>query len=236
LVFARADAGGRLLASGGRVEIRYRPGDGRRYAARAENLKITDATPLPDETCAPADEAPKSPPAAGGARRGGARKKKTASAAGSDAHPTVAAPGSVLAYADGACSGNPGPAGIGVVVLDGETRTEVSEYLGVGTNNIAELTAIGRVLEIAVDPRRPLLIYTDSSYSIGVLQKGWRAKANVDLVADLKRRLAERSATRLAYVPGHAGVALNERADALARQAVKERASRTTVLPAGSPA
>src|SRR4051812_32432038 len=50
-IYARADEKGALVADNGRVEIRYKPNDGRRYEARAANLTIVDATPLPDSTC-----------------------------------------------------------------------------------------------------------------------------------------------------------------------------------------
>jgi ribonuclease HI len=102
----------------------------------------------------------------------------------------------------------------------------------VGTNNIAELTAILRALEEVAELERPVVIHTDSQYSIGVLQKGWKAKANTDLVASVKKKLAARtSRARLTYVPGHAGVPLNERADALAREAVSTRTSRRAEFP-----
>ena len=46
-------------------------------------------------------------------------------------------------FTDGACSGNPGPAGVGVVIKqDGKTIKEISKYIGLGTNNIAEYTAL----------------------------------------------------------------------------------------------
>jgi len=134
----------------------------------------------------------------------------------------------VIAYADGACSGNPGPAGLGVVLIDGPRRVEISEFLGVGTNNIAELTAVLRALG-EVDAARAMVIHTDSQYTIGVVQKGWKAKANQALVAELREALAGRPSTRLQYVPGHAGVLLNERADALAREAVAARKTRREV-------
>lgn len=216
-VYARADAEGRLVVEGGRVEVRYKPSDGRRYGARADNLVIVDPTPLPDDTCAPAD-------AVAAPAKDKATKKK---AAASSIAPVPE--GAIVVYADGACSGNPGPAGLGVVIVDGKVRIELSEYLGVGTNNIGELTAILRALE-AVAPERPAVIHTDSQYSIGVLQKGWKAKANVELIAKIKQTLKGRKATSFVYVPGHAGVLLNERADALAREAVERRASRREVL------
>ena len=70
------------------------------------------------------------------------------------------------------------------------------------------------------------VVHTDSQYSIGVLTKGWKAKANQELIASVKSALAGRRGWHLRYVPGHAGVPLNERADELARQAVQRRASR----------
>ena len=82
------------------------------------------------------------------------------------------------------------------------------------------------MLAEAPDRHRPLWIHTDSQYTIGVVQKGWKAKANTDLVAELRELLEARSQTHLHYVPGHSGVPLNERADELAREAVKTGRSR----------
>lgn len=231
-VFARADEGGQLRAEKGRVEVRYKPSDGRRYEASVGNLTVLPGEPvLPDDTCGPAEAVAKGTAVQGGAAgQGKAAAKKAAgsSKAGAGAAGVSSAavpPGTVVAYADGACSGNPGPAGLGVVLIDGPKRVEISEYLGNGTNNIAELTAVLRAIEAVTDPARPLIIRTDSQYTIGVLQKGWKAKANVDLIAELKDALRARPA-RIQYVPGHAGVLLNERADALAREAVMNRKTR----------
>jgi ribonuclease HI len=229
-IYARADAAGALVADNGRVEIRYKPNDGRRYEARAANLTIVDATPLPDSTCGEAtavEKAEKSAAIASSAtvatRPGGGGRitKAQAIAAG----PPKAPDGAIIVYCDGACSGNPGPAGLGVVVVDEGRRVELSEYLGLHTNNIAELTAVLRALG-EIPEGKPAMIYTDSQYSIGVLQKGWKAKANVALVAELRAVLKTRPAVKLAYVPGHSGVLLNERADQLAREAVEGRKTR----------
>jgi ribonuclease HI len=133
----------------------------------------------------------------------------------------------IIAYADGACSGNPGPAGLGIVVVDGTIKTEVSEHIGQGTNNIAELVAIERVLDTVTDKMRPLVIHTDSAYAIGVLSKGWKAKANIPLIERVRERLAKRPGTTLVHVRGHAGIELNERADELAREAVRTQRSRS---------
>jgi ribonuclease HI len=216
-VLARCHDDGSLVEEGGRVEIRYKPKDGRKYAAATRNLVAAkDATILPDDHCADAE-----PPAKGTTRAGKSAAKDGAERAVSA--PTKARPGEVIAYADGACSGNPGPAGLGVVMLDGDTgeQRELSEYLGRGTNNIAELTAILRAAEAMRDPKKPLRIYTDSSYSIGVLTKGWKAKANRELVQTVQDALARLEDVELHHVRGHAGVELNERADHLAVVAVE---------------
>ncbi len=64
-----------------------------------------------------------------------------------------------------------------------------------------------------------------------MLTKGWKAKANQDLVQKVKTALeGRRPKPKLHYVPGHSGVALNEIADALARTAVETRGSRRAKL------
>jgi ribonuclease HI len=136
----------------------------------------------------------------------------------------VEAGGAAIVYTDGACTGNPGPAGLGVVVLREKGRVERSEYLGNGTNNIAELTAIQRALEMT---EGPVVIHTDSQYAIGVLTKGWKAKANTALIEGIRGLLGRRSGVRFVYVRGHAGVPLNERADELARMAISTGQTRT---------
>ena len=247
-VFARADERGALVEEGGRVEIRYKPNDGRKYGARADNLKIVDGRVLPEETCSAASSVADaksaksaSTPASGEAASNDAApprpsaKRTSKPKAAADEPPPPPTDGTVIhVYADGACSGNPGPAGLGVVILDTESRVELSEYIGQGTNNIAELTAILRALGETIESERPMVIHTDSSYSIGVLQKGWKAKANQELIAELRELLKERRGVRLVYVPGHAGVKWNERADSLARAAVASRKTTRHVVRAQS--
>ena len=131
----------------------------------------------------------------------------------------------IVAYTDGACSGNPGPAGIGVVLVCGDHRREISEFIGAGTSNIAELMAIVHALEAIKDRAREVVLHTDSSYAIGVLSKGWKAKANVELIAKTRVLVGGFANLKFQWVPGHAGVAENERCDELARAAVKRGAS-----------
>ncbi len=203
-VLARCHASGALAEDKGKVEIRYRARDGKSYRALIKNLEpLAGEALLPDEHCGPAEAAakPNTP-------RAGARSNAQ-----------------LVAYTDGACSGNPGPCGLGVVLLEQGERRELSEYLGIGTNNVAELTAILRALEALGRSAETVLVHTDSQYAIGVLTKGWKAKANQALIGEIKERISHFPALELAYVPGHAGVPLNERADSLARAAVAARAS-----------
>ncbi len=129
----------------------------------------------------------------------------------------------IIVYTDGACSGNPGPMGIGVVIVDRGERRELSEFLGQGTNNIAELTAIQRALEsVAADARknRPVLVHADSAYAIGLLTKDWKAKANTELVERIRALVRSFNHLTFVKVKGHAGVPENERCDELANLAV----------------
>lgn len=215
-VLARCDDAGKLSVADGRVEIRYKPDDGRAYRASARNLVVVEDAPiLPCEACSEAVFV--------GARKAKVQSKKEPKAAKSkpDGEKPSAA---IVAYTDGACSGNPGPAGLGVVLVIGAERREISGYLGRATNNIAELTAIKCALDVIGKTTKTVRIYTDSRYAIGVLSEGWTAKANQALVTEIKRALETFPNIRLIYVPGHAGHPQNERADELARQAIRNRA------------
>lgn len=134
-------------------------------------------------------------------------------------------PDAIIIYTDGACTGNPGPMGIGAVVLDGDKRHEISEFIGQGTNNIAELTAIERALDSIPESQRsrPVIVHSDSSYSIGLLDKGWKAKANVALVQRIRELTARFPALSFVKVRGHSGVPENERCDQLAVSAIESR-------------
>ena len=216
-VLARCDEAGNLVAEDGRVEIRYRPDDGRAYRAAARNLGAVEGEPiLPNETCADATVV--------GSRQPKKRVSRSKSSKGRlrTGDKTESA---VVAYTDGACSGNPGPAGVGVVLDRGSERRELSMYLGRATNNIAELTAIKCAAEVMGDNSGSVRIYTDSRYAIGVLSEGWKAKANQDLIAEVRDALAPLTDLQLVYVPGHSGHPLNERADELARLAIRAESS-----------
>jgi ribonuclease HI len=139
----------------------------------------------------------------------------------------------LFAYTDGACSGNPGPGGWGVLMLAREGDVVVKERTLQGgeadsTNNRMELMAAISALE-ALARQTEITIITDSAYvkngitdwMAGWKRKGWRTAAgppvkNVDLWQRLDAAQAQHNVT-WRWIKGHAGHAENERADALAR-------------------
>ena len=127
----------------------------------------------------------------------------------------------VCIYTDGASSGNPGPAGIGAVLKFGKHEREISKYIGTATNNIAELEAIRTGLLELKTLELPVRLFTDSSYALGVLVLGWKARKNVDLVKSTQEIIKRFKDLRIIKIKGHAGHKENERADFLATSAIK---------------
>lgn len=212
-VFARCNEAGELLISNGRVEIRYRTDDGRAYHALAKNVVIIEnESILPDDTCSQKVLTTQT-----------RRSRRTKITQKIPIKQIELPKGVIAVYTDGACSGNPGPAGLGIIVKDGEQSYETSQYIGQATNNIAELTAIRNAFITIEDKNRPVRLYTDSRYSIGVLSEGWKAKANQELILEIISLMDDFTDVKLIYLPGHKGHPLNERADRLAREAIKEK-------------
>ncbi len=138
-------------------------------------------------------------------------------------------PEKVAIYTDGACSGNPGPGGWGVLLIFNGTEKELSGGEAETTNNRMELTAAIEALKAL---KRPcdVELYTDSKYVrdgitswiINWKKKGWKNAAKKPVAnADLWRVLdakTERHEIEWHWVRGHSGHPENERADALANQ------------------
>jgi len=198
-IWAETDREGRLLQRDGRVRIKYQLDQPHEYRVKPQDIKSLDETPQD----APAASTPRPAERAG---------PPTDPAAGRMVH----------IYTDGASSGTPGPAGIGVVLQCGSQRREISEYIGEATNNIAELLAIQKGLAAVKNRRLPVRVYTDSGYAFGVLTLNWKPKKNTDIIAAIRRSMAMFADVRLIKVPGHCGVVDNERADALATSAIRK--------------
>lgn len=216
-IWGECTESGALLERDGRVRIAYKQGANKAYATFKDRLKDCASTE-PVEFTIPLSES-------GGGTKGASKGKASSSLFGgviADLENTD----HIHLWSDGACSGNPGPAGAGTVLLRGESKTEWSTWLGEGTNNIAELVAVLQGVEEIERPiAKTLVVHTDSQYVIGVCAKNWKAKANKELIANLKATLSDCPRVVWHWVRGHEGVALNERCDQLARDAISRRGS-----------
>jgi ribonuclease HI len=136
-------------------------------------------------------------------------------------------------FTDGACSGNPGPGGWGAVLRYGEIEKEMNGGEPETTNNRMELMAAIMAIEAVKRPCE-IHLHTDSEYlrnGITTWIHSWKARGwrtadkkpvkNVDLWQRLERAI-ETHDVRWHWVKGHSGHAENERADALARLAIRQ--------------
>jgi ribonuclease HI len=135
-------------------------------------------------------------------------------------------------YADGACKGNPGPGGWGVLLRAGGRERELHGGEARTTNNRMELTAVIEGLRALKGPSQ-VRVYTDSQYvQKGISEwihawkrRGWRTADKKPVKnEDLWRALDEAArahAVEWHWVKGHAGHPENERADALANKGIE---------------
>ena len=135
-------------------------------------------------------------------------------------------------YTDGACSGNPGKGGWGVVILDNNKETLLNGGDQLTTNNKMELTAAIKALEY-FETKKDLTIYTDSKYVkdgieswiINWKKNGWKTSTkkivkNKELWIQLDNLMNQHNVT-WKWVKGHAGFEFNEKADELARKYIE---------------
>jgi len=138
----------------------------------------------------------------------------------------------VEVFTDGACSGNPGVGGYGVILRSGEREKELSGCEPMTTNNRMELTAVLKALEALKKPCR-VKVMTDSNYVVkGMtswintwLKNNWKNSQKQDVVnRDLWEkllRLSKGHEISWEWVKGHNDHAENERCDSLARLAIQ---------------
>ena len=140
----------------------------------------------------------------------------------------------VTIYTDGACKGNPGPGGYGVVLLYADHRKELSGGYSKTTNNRMEILAAIVGLKTLKEVCH-ITVYSDSQYVVNTMTEGWaqrwrangwrrnkREKAiNPDLWAQLLS-LCEYHDVEFRWVRGHSGEPENERCDRLAVKAAEE--------------
>jgi len=226
-VYGRVDDSGIPLIDRGKIAIRYKMVPGARtYQTFPDRLGWIDDAPIErvDDTAA----SPGGKKRASGFGKAGTRTRDQAAAAREHAATLLESlpPETIVVFTDGACRGNPGQAGSGAVLRwpDGAT-IEASRSLGRATNNVAELTAVALALDVLDDegaaPDAPVALLSDSDYTNGVLTRNWKAKANRELILELRERLAARPGLTIHWVAGHAGTEGNERADQLANEGVE---------------
>lgn len=134
----------------------------------------------------------------------------------------------ILIFTDGAAKGNPGRGGFGVVISQGDNVLEKGGFKEYTTNNEMELKAVVEALKEVADKKIPVHIYTDSKYVVegakgwvfGWLKNDWKTKAETDV---LNKELWQELVPLLNKVeidwhkiPGHSGLAGNERVDTIA--------------------
>jgi len=140
-------------------------------------------------------------------------------------------------YCDGACKDNPGKAGSGLAIYDGDKKQTLlyRDYNPKGTNNTAELNALYKSLTLASETEKAI-IYSDSKYSIECITKwayswkknNWTKKGgeikNLEIIK-LSHTIYEEIKDRveIKYVKGHSGVEGNELADRMANKAISNQ-------------
>jgi ribonuclease HI len=135
-------------------------------------------------------------------------------------------------YADGACSGNPGPGGFGAILKYGDKVKEISGYDPMTTNNRMELMGVISALE-ALKKECRVTVTTDSNYVVkgmsewvhGWIRNNWRNSQKKEVMnRDLWERLldaAKGNDIEWVWIKGHNGHPENERCDELARREIE---------------
>jgi ribonuclease HI len=201
-VYVQVDGEDRPAAMSGKVRICYRHDDGREYTALESKIRALD------------DVTPEEP-----LRRLAAKPPEASSP---PVDPALEDLEAIVVHTDGACSGNPGPAGIGVLLRYMGREREISQSIGQATNNIAELKAVQAALQAIRNRDLAVHLYTDSEYVRGLLVRGWKAKKNTQLVNEIRALARTFSKLSIRWVEGHAGHEDNERVDRLARQGLRK--------------
>ena len=220
-VWLALQADGNPIDKDGLVLIKYQLEQDYEYWVKKENVRPLDSG---SRDSVPKDSAEKNETRPKSAR---ALKKPS----GNKVKPTRTEPAeepganTICIFTDGASSGNPGPAGIGVLMRFGAHEKEISKFIGEATNNMAELKAIEAGLLAVKNTDLPVRVYTDSNYAYGVLSLGWKSKKNKEIIEGIKKRISKFKNLTFVKVKGHSGHEGNERADYLATAAIKNAGS-----------
>ena len=207
-VWVAVDGQGKPIVKDGKVLIKYQLKQDYEYRVNLSNVKPLDSPP-PKIKASPKKKTHGKKSAAGISPEGaeGLNESELAD--------------KICVFTDGASAGNPGPAGIGILLRYGKHEKEISEFLGNATNNIAELTAIQAGLLAVKDRTKPVRLFTDSQYAYGLLVENWKARKNQEIVESIKQTMLKFKDLKIIKVKGHSGLPGNEKADLLATSAIK---------------
>jgi ribonuclease HI len=211
-VWMAVDGSGNPITKNGKVLIKYQLKQDYEYWVNRSNVRPLDSPP---------------PGSVSRAKRKKRNRKRSKSGAPADSNCWKEADveGKICVFTDGAAAGNPGPAGIGVLLRYGKHEKKISKYIGTATNNIAELKAILAGLTAVKDPSKPVRLFTDSQYAFGLLVKNWKAHKNREIVDAIRKAMTRFKDLKIIKVKGHSGNEGNEMADRLATSAIKKARS-----------
>ena len=139
-------------------------------------------------------------------------------------------PNTIHLFTDGACSGNPGPGGYGLILRSGSHEKELSEGFSLTTNNRMELMAVIKGLEALKYNNSHVVVVSDSKYVVDAVKqgwlfgwekKGWKNVKNPDLWQKFLQLYRKHKVT-FKWIKGHAGHLENERCDELAVMASQQ--------------
>lgn len=229
-VWAQVNEIDELNLANGLVGIRYSTKEGTTiYRASAKNIQLSSE---PSKSLDKGASAPKLDAAKPKQRKkfgsSHTRTNEQKSAAQKDIRKYLESlsPETVRCFTDGSCIGNPGPCGTGVYIQLPDKEIKHHRYLGEGTNNKAELSAVldaMRLLEAEeIDNNTSVVVCTDSKYVVGILTQNWKAKANRDIIVPLRTEVKKWTDITIRWVAGHADIPENDEADRLANLAISE--------------
>ena len=228
-IWVEVDATDHMLVQHGKVSGRYKQDDPRSYTFSADRIRDLDGSipKIADMGAQMRAAAPPPPDVTGGGSAALVNVGQLIISPYNNESPIEdlepASLDYIEVYTDGACKGNPGEASLGAVLRWGPHHRELRQFLGVTTNNVAELMAIKVGLEQVTKPELPVRVFTDSRYALGVLTGEYKARKNQALIREIQAQMERFSDLRFEWVKGHAGSPLNERVDELANLAISER-------------
>ncbi len=232
-VWAQVNEADELDLANGLVGIRYSTKEGATiYRAASKNIQLSSepSKPLDKGSSAPKLDDSKSTKPKVRKKFGSANTRteaqKTAARKDTQQFLEGLSEQTIRCFTDGSCIGNPGPCGTGVYIQLPDKEIKHHRYLGEGTNNKAELSAVLDAMQLLdkenVSKDTPVVVCTDSKYVEGILTKNWKAKKNKDIIFPLRAETKKWSNLTIRWVAGHADIPENDEADRLANLAISE--------------